>query len=134
MSLPSFGSSSDELRLLSSRRSRLSETFLELFVGGLEDEQNEIDVRPRIVSAIVPAARTQFERLVVAILIRLDKAFEADVPPDVVAQTVGLQEPQQARDAAVSVAERVNAEKVEVRRGKADERMYPTLRHAAGPR
>jgi len=37
---------------------RLSETFLELLVGGLEDEQNEIDVRPRIVSAIVPAART----------------------------------------------------------------------------
>ena len=50
--------SSDKFRLLSSRRRRLSETFLELLVGGLENEQSEIDVRPRIVSAIVPAART----------------------------------------------------------------------------
>src|SRR2546422_7731182 len=63
---------------------------------------------------------------------RLDKPLNADVPRDVVAQTVGLQ-PQQARDAAVSVAERVDAEKVEVRRGEANERMYPTLRHAAVP-
>src|SRR5207244_3153223 len=85
--------SGDELRLLSSRRSRLSETFLELLVGGLENEQSEIDVRPRIVSAIVPATRTQLERLVVAILMLLDKPLEADVPADLVAEMVRLKEP-----------------------------------------
>src|SRR5439155_16433784 len=82
--------SSDEFRLLSSRRSRLSETFLELLISGLENEQREIDVRPRIVSAIVPAPRTEFERLVVAMLMLLDQPLEADVPPDVVAEMVGL--------------------------------------------
>jgi hypothetical protein len=56
--------SRDEFRLLSSRRSGLSETFLELLVGCRENEQSKIDVRPRIVSAIVPAARTQFDRVV----------------------------------------------------------------------
>ena len=44
---------------------------------------------------LVPALRTLLQGLVVPLLVLLDKAFQADVPSDFIAQVVALEQEQQ---------------------------------------
>src|SRR5262245_56082498 len=82
----------------------------------------------------MPSVRTQLKRFVVAILVLFDEALQADVAADFKSQVITLEQEQQSRDAAIAVAERVDAEKIEVERAQRDERMYrPVCQDVAPP-
>ena len=79
--------SNDQIRLFAARRLHPPQALLELLVGRLENEQREIDVGPRIVSAVVPASRAQFKRLVISVLVLLDEP--AGYAPDLYESSEG---------------------------------------------
>jgi hypothetical protein len=54
----------------------------ELAVRTLEDKENIVDVRPTVVTSIVPVAGALFERLVISLLILFDYPLQADISPD----------------------------------------------------
>lgn len=123
----------DELGLSAKGLDGRADALLELDVGGLEDAEEVVDEPPRIVRTLVPALGAVFEGLVVAILVLFDEALEADVPADLGAGVVGEQERQQARDAAVAVAEGVDAEEVEREGGRRDERVDGVVADGGAP-
>ena len=65
--------------LFTARGFELADALLEFLARLREDEEQEIHRRPRVVFALVPALGTLFEDFVVALLVLLDEAFEADV-------------------------------------------------------
>jgi hypothetical protein len=83
--------------------------------------------------ALVPVLRARLQRLVVAILVLLDQPLQADVPTDLETKLIALQQPEQARDPAIAISERVDAQKVEVERGQRDQGWHPSLVLAAAP-
>ena len=62
--------------------------------------------------AFVPPLGALFQCLVVALLMFLDQSLQADVSANFVPELVKLEEKQEARDAAVAVAEGMYAEKI----------------------
>ena len=97
-----------------SRALHLTGPFLELAVRGLEDKKDIVDVRPGIVRAVVPVAGAFFQCLVIPFFVLFDHPFQADVAADFKPQMVTLQEKQQPRDSSVAVAERMDAEEIEI--------------------
>lgn len=123
----------DHLALFSPRHLELPEAVFELPVGGLEDEEQIVQVGPGVVLSLVPAQGGLLQGLVVAVLVLLDDAFEADVPADLEAKVVALEEQEQAGDPAVSVAEQVDAQEVEVEGGDGEERGQALLLQGVVP-
>jgi hypothetical protein len=85
----------NEIRLFPSRALKLPETRFKLPVCGLDNEKNIIDVRPRIVFALVPAVGALLKSFVVPLLVLFDEAFQANVSADLESQVVGLKEKKQ---------------------------------------
>ena len=112
----------DHFALLPAPSSKLTDPRLELAVRLLEDVEEVVHVWPRIVRPLVPSPRRLLQRLVVALLVQLDDPFDAHVATDVEPEVVAAEQQQKTRDAPVAVAERVNAEEVEIERGERDER------------
>lgn len=123
----------DQLGLLAARGGDFSGALLESVVGLFDDEQQVADVRPGVVLALVPAFGTLLQRFVVAHLVVLYQALQADVAPDVDAREVTGLEQQQAGDAAVAVAEGMDAEEVEVEGGQQDKRRDDAFADEIGP-
>ncbi len=123
----------DDLALLTPRRMGLPEAVLKLQVGRLEDVEEVTHIGPRIVLALVPASGGLFEGLVVAVLVLLDDALEADVAADVEPELIALEEQQQPRDAAIAVSERVDAQEVEVEGGEEQQRMEAAVFEGMAP-
>ena len=105
------------------RFSGFAHPFFELGVGGFEDEENVVDEGPGVVLTLVPTTRAVLKRFVIAFLIFFDQAFKADVAARFHSSVVALEQQQQAGSAAVAVAERVNAEEIEVERCKGQNRL-----------
>ena len=101
----SADSSKNKARFLSFWTLQLTDALLKLPVSGLEDEKEVVDVWPRIVVSIVPAVGALLERFVVAFLVLLDEAFQADESANSVSLMVTLQEQKEPRDTPVAVAE-----------------------------
>lgn len=83
--------------------------------------------------AFVPSMGTLFQRFVIALLVLFDQPFDADVPADFIAEMIALVQKHKAGNPAVAVAERVNAEKVEVEGCDCDQGMYPALTYGLPP-
>ena len=86
----------DLVGLGAARRLDVAHALGEFFVRRLENEQQIIDVRLRIVLAFVPPLRALLQRLVVTRLVLLDQTLQADVTPDLIAQVITLEQQQQA--------------------------------------
>lgn len=82
--------------------------------------------------AFVPALGVLFQGLIVAVLGLLDDAFDADVAPGFEAEVMALEEQEQARDSAVAVAERMDAQEVQAEGGDGQERMQAPLLQSVG--
>ena len=91
------------------RRIGLADTLGKFAVGAFQDSQNIVDIRPRIVVALMPALGALLQSLVVTVLALFNQPLQADVAPDFVTRLVGLQQPQQPRHPAIPVTERVDA-------------------------
>lgn len=105
----------------------------EFLIRRLKDEQQIIHIMPRILLSFVTSVGTQFQCLVLTLLVFLDDPFEADVAPHLIAQVVALQQQEQPGNAAVAVAERMDAEKIQIECRQGDQRMRPAFPHAAIP-
>jgi len=68
-----------EVRLFTSRALQLPKAGLELPGCGLYNEKDIIDVWPWVVLALMPAVGTLRQGFVVAFLVLLDEALQADV-------------------------------------------------------
>ena len=81
----------DQLCLRPARALELPDALLELPVRFLHNEEDESDVRPRIVAAFVPALGPDLERLVVALFVLLDEPLQTDEAADFKAQVIALE-------------------------------------------
>ena len=75
------------------------------------------DIVPRIVGPFVPALEPQGVRLIVSLFIFLDEAFEAYVSTHFESEMIALEQQKEPGNPAVSIAERMDAQKVEIERG-----------------
>src|SRR3990172_1528933 len=76
---------------------------------------------------LMPPLRAMLQRLVIAILVFLDQTLKADVTPHLIAQLITLKQKNQPRHASVAIAERVNTEKIQIKRRHRNQRMHPTI-------
>ena len=69
--------------------------------------------------AFVPALGALFEDFVVTLFVLLDESFETDVAAGFDAAMIAGEQEQQTRDTTIAIAERMDAEKIEIeRRGR----------------
>ncbi len=91
-----------------------AQSFFKLLISALENKTDKVDIMPGVVSSFVPSFRTQLQCLVISFFILLDQAFEADISSHIDAEMIALQKHQQPGYPAVSIAERVDAKKIQV--------------------
>ena len=80
--------------------------------------EDESYVWPGIVRAFVPALRAFLKRIVILLLLLFDDPFQAYEPTGLNPGVIAALKEQQAGYAAVAISERVNAEEVQVERGR----------------
>ncbi len=79
-----------EFRFGASGRGGLPYSPLEFLISIEQGVEDEIDIRPRVVFALVPAQRALVKCFVIAILVLFDQPFKADVAADLITQMAGL--------------------------------------------
>lgn len=95
----------DRCGLFTARRFEVVNAPLKLLVRLRENVEQVVQIRPRVVFAVVPAGGGLFERFVVALLVLLDQAFEADVASHF--KTAVIQRLQQQETGSAPVADLV---------------------------
>jgi hypothetical protein len=83
--------------------------------------------------ALMPALGALLQDFVVTLLVLLDETFQADIAAGLDPAMVTGEQEQQARDAAVAVPERMDAQEIEIQRGGQGHGRDPFLFHAPLP-
>ena len=91
----------------------MTDALLKLLARLREDKEQEIQRRPGVVFALVPASGALLQDFVIAFLVVFDDAFEADIAPRLDAAMIARQQEQQPGDAAIAVAEWMDSKEVE---------------------
>ena len=91
-----------------------AKTVLKFLVRRFDDEKKVIDVRPGIMPPFMPAGRALFEGFVISFLVFFDEPLNADVAADIISKVVALKQQQKTGNTAVSIAERVNTEEIQI--------------------
>lgn len=123
----------DQRSFLAARRLDLAGALLQFLARLRENKKQEIHGWPWIVQSFVPALRTLLEHFVVALPVFLDQALQADIAADLQAAMVTAEQKQQARDPAIAITKRMNAQKIQIERRNEDQRRNPSLDEAALP-
>src|SRR5882762_914809 len=118
----------------STRAFYLSEPLLKFFAGQRKNKKQEIDSRPGIVFALVPALGALFQHFVVSLFVFFDDAFEADVAAHFQAAMITYQQKQKPGHTSISVTEWMDAEEIEIQRCREHQRMNPLFAQTALPK
>ena len=117
----------DQPLLFAARHLHVADPALELLIRLLERVEQEIDVVPWIVLALVPTVRAELQDFVIPLLVLLDQSFQANVAPYLNPGVIRREEEQQPRGSPVPVAERMDAEKIEIEHSQRDQRVDAAL-------